>query len=232
MFPLRALVADDHRMFRQGLIGLMNTRRDLVEVVAEASTGREAVLLAQFHRPDVVLLDIRMPDGDGLEALTQIRSISPQTAVVIVTASELNGHVLEATRLGAAGYLLKSLDAAELFDLLISIGHGQSGITRATAARLLRVINQSAPPQESNTELTEREMDVLRLVAQGQSNQQIAQQLSVSINTIKTHMRSILSKLQLDNRTQIATYAVHSGLMPNQPDDRTGDDASPATHIP
>ena len=172
-----------------------------------------------------------MPDGDGLEALAQIRTVSPQTAVVIVTASELNGHVLEATRLGAAGYLLKSLDAAELFDLLISIGHGQIGITRATAARLLKVINQAAAPHEGNTDLTEREMDVLRLVAQGASNQQIAEQLSVSVNTIKTHMRSILGKLQLDNRTQIATYAVHSGLMPNVPVDKAGTDTPPATHM-
>jgi NarL family two-component system response regulator LiaR len=232
MFPLKALVVDDHRMFRQGLIGLMNTRRDLVEVIAEAATARDAVLLAQYHRPDVVLLDIKMPDGNGLQALAQIRSVSPQTAVVIVTASELNEHVLEAVRLGAAGYLLKSLDAAELFDLLISIGHGQIGITRATAARLLKVISQTTAPHESATDLTEREIDVLRLVAQGESNQQIAEDLSVSINTIKTHMRSILSKLQLDNRTQIATYAVHSGLMANQPSDEAAGDETPAVDIP
>ena len=213
MFPLRAVVADDHRMFRQGLIGLMNTRRDLVNVVAEAATGREAVLLAQYHRPDVILLDIRMPEGDGLEALERIRQVSPQTAVVILTASELNEHVLEATRLGAAGYLLKSLDAAELFDLLIGVGHGQSGITRATAARLLKAINQNAMPQDSDAGLTEREIEVLRLVAQGASNQQMAEDLSVSVNTIKTHMRNILSKLQLDNRTQVATYAVQTGFM-------------------
>lgn len=213
MFPLRALVADDHRMFRQGLIGLMSTRKDLVEVVAEAATGHDAVLLAQFHQPDVVLLDIRMPDGDGLQALQRIRQVSPHSAVVILTASERNEHVWEAVRLGAAGYLLKSLDAAELFDLFISIGQGEATLTRATAMRLLKTIGvHASTPEPQGTDLTERELEVLRLVAQGESNQQVAEQLSVSINTVKTHMRSLLSKLQLDNRTQIAAYAVQSGL--------------------
>jgi DNA-binding NarL/FixJ family response regulator len=227
VFPLRAVVADDHRMFRQGLIGLMNTRKDLVDVVAEAATGHEAVLLAQFHQPHVVLLDILMPDTDGLEALKRIREVSPRSAVVMLTASELNEHVWEAVRLGAAGYLLKSLDASELFDVLINIGHGEVTLTRAAATRLLKMISAHAPTLDTaELDLTEREMDVLRRVAQGDSNQQIAKELSVSINTVKTHMRKLLSKLQLDNRTQIATYAVKSGLTADSgsPQPLEGDD--------
>ena len=103
MLPLRVLVADDHRLFRQGLIGLMNTRKDLVEVVGEAASGREAVLLAQRLQPDVVLMDIHMPDGDGLQATARIRQLSSQTSVVMLTASELDEHLYEAVRLGAAG---------------------------------------------------------------------------------------------------------------------------------
>ena len=119
--PLRVLVADDHRLFRQGLISLMNTRRDLVDVIGEAETGREAIALAGRCRPDVVLMDIKMPDVDGLQAALAIRQAFPSVEVIILTASELNEHVYEAVRLGAAGYLLKSLDAVELFDLLQAV---------------------------------------------------------------------------------------------------------------
>ena len=213
MFPLRVLVADDHRLFRQGIIGLMKTRRDLATVVAEASTGREAVEMARVHHPDAILLDIAMPDGNGLQALELLRREAPQCAVIMLTASESNEDIYEAMRLGAAGYLLKSLDAADLFDTLTAVGNGEAQVTRAMAARLLKVIGQSEAHQRAAAmDLTEREMDVLRLVAGGASNQHIADQLAISINTVKTHLRNILVKLQLDNRTQVAAYAVQTGL--------------------
>jgi DNA-binding NarL/FixJ family response regulator len=197
------------------LIGLMKTRRDLVEVVGEAATGSEAVRLAQYLRPDLVLMDITMPGGDGLHAARVIRQTLPDVAVVMLTASELDEHLYEAVRLGAAGYLLKNLDAGELFDLLVSVARGEAALTRAMAARLLKNVAQhAAHSAETGAEaLTEREVEVLRLVARGASNPQIAETLCITVNTVKVHLRNILDKLQLENRTQAAAYAVQSGLV-------------------
>lgn len=214
MLPIKVLVADDHRLFRQGLIGLMGTRRDLVEVVGEAASGCEAVRLARQLQPDVVLMDIHMPDGDGLQATSHIRRELPRTSVVMLTASELDEHVYEAVRLGAAGYLLKSLDAAELFDLLDGVSRGEAAMTRAMAVRVLKnVARQAAHPVTDGDALTEREIDVLRLVARGMSNPQIAEHLNITVNTVKVHLRNILDKLQVENRTQAAAFAVRSGLV-------------------
>ena len=214
MFPLKVIVADDHRLFRQGLVSLMKTRQDLVEVIGEASSGREAVSLAHRLRPDVVLMDILMPDGDGLSAAQSIRRELPQISIVMLTSSELEEHLFEAVRLGAAGYLLKDLDAGELFDLLDGVSRGEAALTRAMAARLLKGMSDrstiSAAGQET---LSEREVEVLRLVAQGYSNPQIAEELYISINTVKSHIKNILTKLNLDNRTQVATFAVQHGFM-------------------
>lgn len=212
--PLKVIVADDHRLFRQGLISLMHTRPDLVTIAGEAETGREAIALAQSCQPDVVLMDIYMPDINGLEATARVRDILPEVAVVILTSSEANDHVYEAVRLGAVGYLLKSLDAAELFDLLQAVAEGSATMTRAMASRLLREATGQGTWDESADPLTEREIDVLRLVAQGCSNPQIADALCITVNTVKVHLRNILSKLQVDNRTQAAAYAVQSGLIP------------------
>jgi DNA-binding NarL/FixJ family response regulator len=212
--PLRVVVADDHRLFRQGLIGLMHTRRDLVQVIGEANTGTEAVELAETLHPDLLLMDISMPGLDGLQAARRVRAAQPEIAIVMLTASELDGHLYEAVQLGAAGYLLKSLDANELFELLESVAHGEAALTRAMAARLLRSVAwHSANPESAMDALTEREVDVLRLVAQGASNPQIAGSLCITVNTVKVHLRNILDKLQLTNRTQAATYALQSGLV-------------------
>ena len=219
MLPLRILVVDDHRLFRQGLIGLMKTRRDLVTVVGEASSGREAVHQVDELQPDVVLMDIFMPDCDGLEATAYIRKHHPQTQVVMLTASESDEHLYRAVQFGAVGYLLKNLDAAELFDLLTGLERGEVLISRTMGARLLkRIANPPHGEAEAVSEaLTEREIEVLRLVAQGASNPQIATELAISINTVKVHLRNILDKLALDNRTQAATYALRCGLAPGMP---------------
>ena len=212
MLPLRVLVVDDHRLFRQGLIGLMGTRPDLVEIIGEASSGCEALHLVNELKPDVVLMDIHMPDGDGLEATACLREHFPNVNVVMLTASEADDHLFQAMRLGAAGYLLKDLDADELFDLLGGLERGEVVMTRAMSSRLLRQAS-SADSNPSTEALTEREIDVLRLVAQGASNQQIADELFISINTVKVHLRNILDKLRVDNRAQAAVYAVRCGLL-------------------
>lgn len=214
MLPLRVLVADDHRLFRQGLISLMKTRPDLVEVVGEAENGQEVLTMAHKLHPDVILMDIFMPNGDGLLATRAIREQLPRIAIIMLTSSEADEHFFEAVHLGVSGYLLKNLDAFELFELLAGISRGEAAMTRAMATHLLRSVANRSIESTTDNGLTEREVEVLSLVAQGASNPQIAQDLCISVNTVKTHIRNILVKLGLENRTQMATYAVQNRLMP------------------
>jgi DNA-binding NarL/FixJ family response regulator len=214
---IRVLIADDHKLFRQGLISLMRTSDDLVEVVAEAQTGEEAIQLAEKYQPNIVLMDIFMPQGDGLYATREILTRFPKIAVVMLTSSENEEHLYEAMRLGASGYLLKNLDATELFDLLTGVMHGEVAVTRAMAARMLKgLATEKNGSEDGKEKLTEREVEVLRLVARGHSNPQIATELCITVNTVKSHLKSILSKLQLDNRTQLAAYAAQTGLLPEE----------------
>lgn len=211
---IQVLIADDHKLFRQGLIGLMRTREDLVEVIGEAETGEEAVRLAEELHPDVILMDIYMPQMDGLQAAKEIHIRFPQIAIVMLTSSERDGHLYEAVQVGVSGYLLKSLDASELFDLLSGVANGETAMTRAMAGKLLKAVaNRMVDEDKGEQALTERELFVLRLVASGASNQEIAQKLSISVNTVKSHLKNILDKLQLENRTQAATYALKHGLV-------------------
>lgn len=211
---IKILIADDHKLFRQGMISLMRTRQDLVEVIGEAETGEEAIQMTEQLHPDVVLMDIYMPQMDGLQAAKEIRSRFPEVAIVMLTSSERDGHLYEAAQLGVSGYLLKSLDANELFDLLEGVIHGETAMTRAMATKLLKgVANRLVDGAQGEQSLTERELLVLRLVASGASNQQIADKLTLSVNTIKSHLKNILEKLQLTNRTQAATYALKHGLI-------------------
>ncbi|MFN2221599.1 MAG: response regulator [Candidatus Promineifilaceae bacterium] len=214
MLPMRFLIADDHRLFRQGLISLMNTRPDLVQVVGEAETGREAVRLTAELQPDLVLMDIYMPHSDGLSATQVIRDRFPDVDVVILTASDLDEHFHTAIQSGVAGYLLKDLDAKELFNLIEGIERGEAALTRAMATRLLKDVSNRAIESSKGEEiLTSREIEVLRLLAQGASNAQIGQELNITVNTVKTHISHILDKLNLENRTQAATYAIQSRIV-------------------
>jgi DNA-binding NarL/FixJ family response regulator len=211
---LRLLIADDHRLFRQGLISLMKTRDDLVEVIGEAETGEEAIHLVATLHPDVVLMDIYMPQMDGLQATREIRERFPNVAVIMLTSSENDKHLYEAIQLGASGYLLKSLDAEELFELLAGVREGEVALTKSMATQLMKVVVRRSQDTDKGEEtLTERELVVLRLVAGGASNPDIAEELSISVNTVKSHIKNILSKLQLENRTQAATYALQRGLV-------------------
>lgn len=211
---IKVLIADDHKLFRQGLISLMRTREDLVEVVGEAASGMEAVQLTDQLHPDVVLMDIYMPEMDGLQAAKEIRTRFPHVAIVMLTSSERDGHLYEAVQIGVSGYLLKSLDATELFDLLTGVVKGETAMTRTLASKLLKAVaNRLADDEKGEQALTERELYVLRLVASGATNSEIADKLSISINTVKSHLKNILGKLQLENRTQAATYALKHGLV-------------------
>lgn len=220
---IKILIVDDHTLFRKGLIGLMETREDLVQVVGEAATGREALQLAEQLQPDIVLMDIYMPDGTGLEALTEIRTRFPNIKIVMLTSSESDEHLYQAVQLGASGYLLKTLDTARLFELLAGVMRGEAAMTPEMASRLLKgIAKHSAGREKDEDALTERELIVLRLVAVGTSNSEIAEQLCLSVNTVKTHIRNILDKLQLENRTQAANYAMDRGLASPRVKSRTG----------
>ncbi len=207
-------MADDHRLFRQGLVSLMQTRPDLVRIVGEAQTGDEAVLLCEKLQPDLILLDIYLSGGDGLDTAAEIRARFPEVAVVMLTASELDEHLDRAMRLGVSGYLLKNLDAAELFDLVEGVSRDEVAVTRAVALRMLKSLADTAGRETDKAALTAREIEVLRLVARGASNPQIATELHVSVNTVKAHLKRILEKLDVENRTQAAAYAMRKGLFP------------------
>lgn len=210
---INVLIADDHKLFRQGLISLMKTRDDLVKVIGEAETGTEAIWLADRLRPDIILMDIYMPEKNGIEATREIHEKFPEIAIVILTSSESDEHLREAVSLGISGYLLKDLDGEELFELLAGIERGEAAMTRTMAARLLKNAADARAGTPEDDSLTERELEVLRLVARGASNLQIAEGLVISVNTVKSHLKNILSKLQLENRTQAAAYALEKGLV-------------------
>lgn len=212
---IKVLIADDHKLFRQGLISLIKTRQDMVEVVGEAENGEEAIQFTEQLSPDVILMDIYMPQMDGLQAAKVIHERFPKTAVVILTSSEKDGHLYEAVQSGVSGYLLKSLDAEDLFNMIKGVTQGEAAMTRAMAGKVLKTVaNRIADEGKGEEALSERELLVLRLVASGAGNQEIADKLTISVNTVKSHLKNILEKLQLDNRTQAATYAITHGLIP------------------
>jgi DNA-binding NarL/FixJ family response regulator len=218
--PLRVLLVDDHILFRRGVQAVLATRPD-VEVVGEAADGLEAVAMARQTVPDVVLMDIKMPRCDGLEATRVIKQEMPHVNVFMLTVSENDEDLFEAIGSGAQGYLIKDLKAHQLFDALEGVVRGEAAFSGMIAARILKEFEKTgkgAGEVLGGTEpLTGREIDVLQLVAEGKSNQEIAQSLVISESTVKNHLRNILGKLHLRNRIQAAVYAVRQGLVEEPP---------------
>jgi DNA-binding NarL/FixJ family response regulator len=213
---MRVLVADDHSLFRDGIISLLEAAG--FEVVGQAGDGRAAVEAALRLRPDLVLLDITMPKLSGLEALRLIKAELPETQVVMLTVSDDDADLSEAVESGALGYLLKNLTADQFFQMLDGLQRGEAAMTRQTTTRLMKGFaarsRQRAEPAQS---LTQREIELLQLVAKGMSNKAIAQTLSISENTVKYHMRNILQKLGVQNRTEAVTQAIRAGLLDPDP---------------
>jgi NarL family two-component system response regulator LiaR len=205
---ISVLIADDHPFVRHGLRTYLETLDDL-EVVGEASDGAEAVELSGNLLPEVVLMDLVMPELDGVEATRRIKAASPATKVIVLTSFDDDEKVFPAIKAGAAGYLLKDVRPAELAEAVRKASRGEALLAPSVAARLMQEVSGERPPAAG---LTERELDVLRLIARGMSNKLIARELVVSEKTVKTHVSNILAKLHLADRTQAALYAVREGL--------------------
>jgi DNA-binding NarL/FixJ family response regulator len=209
--PIRILVADDHPVVRDGLVAILDTQPDFV-VAGQASTGTDVIRQATLLDPDVVLLDLEMPDMDGVQALRQLRAIRPETQVIIFTAFDTDELIVGAVQAGAQGYLLKGAPRDEIFQAIRVVAAGGSLLQPVVASKLMQHISK-ADEQLAAEPLTDREMQVLDLLTQGKSNKEIAAALSISERTAKFHVSSIMGKLSAGNRTEAVTIAAQRGLV-------------------
>ena len=214
---LKVLVVDDHALFRRGLQMVLKSEDD-IEVVGEAADGNEAVEKAQESMPDVILMDVRMPHRSGIEATQQIKDLLPHVKILMLTISDEEADLYEAIKAGASGYLLKEISIDEVADAIRSVFAGQSRLSPSMAAKLLQEFaamskRAAEARQLPAPRLTDREMEVLRLVAQGLNNRDIAKELFISENTVKNHIRNILEKLHLHSRMEAVVYAVREKLL-------------------
>jgi len=208
---IRVLIVDDHQVVRKGLRGYLETYPD-IQVVAEAENGVQAVALARAQVPDVILMDLLMPEIGGVEAIEQIMVFSPATHIIVLTSYTEDEYLFSAMRAGARGYLLKDVEPEDLVNAIRAAMRGQATLHPSVAVRLVQGIDH--PDDDSLADLTERELDVLRLVARGKSNKEIAEELVIAEGTVKSHVSNILSKLHLAHRTQAALYALKRKLVP------------------
>jgi NarL family two-component system response regulator LiaR len=216
--PIRVFIAEDHAIVRKGIVALL-TLEPGFQVVGEASNGQEAVTKIELLRPDVILMDLIMPEMDGIEAIGHIKARHPDARILVLTSFATDDKVFPALKAGAVGYLLKDQDPQELVQAIRQVYHGESSLHPTIARKLLQELaggshstraSQSQPPVDP---LTEREVEVLRLLSQGKSNRQIADELVIGEGTVRAHVSNILGKLHLASRTQATLYALREGLV-------------------
>ena len=210
--PIRVAIVDDHPVVRQGLKSFLQTQENIV-VVAEAGDGDEAQRVVQEFAPDVVLMDLVMPKVDGIAAIRGIRAVSPSIKVIVLTSFADDDKVFAAVEAGAAGYLLKDVDHAALVEAIRTVHSGGALLHPTVAGTLMQEVARGRRSQSSPDHLTERETEVLRLVARGMANKAIALELGIAEKTVRTHVSNILQKLHLADRTQAALYAVRERLV-------------------
>ena len=210
---ITVMIVDDHEMVRRGACSYLEAQPD-ISVVAQASSGEEAVKLAQEFIPDVVLMDLVMPGMDGVEATRRVKDISPRSQIIILTSFHQDEYIFPALQAGAISYLLKDVKATELVEAIRRAARGEATLHPRIAARVITTF-RGLEPEEATLfiALTEREMEVLKLIAKGNSNDKIAEQLVISMGTVKGHVSNILSKLHLVDRTQAAAYAWQAGIV-------------------
>ncbi len=215
MNSIRLLIADDHALFREGLQAILKSVPD-IEIVGEAGTGREALTLASDLNPDVILMDIQMPDLNGVAATRHILQTQPNTGIIIVTMLEDDASLFSAMRAGARGYVLKGADKTEMLRSIRAVAGGEALFGPAIAARLLNFFQETRPPIRNKLitfpDLTDREREVLAYIARGDTNSEIAENLIISLKTVRNHITNIFSKLQVANRAQAAIKAREAGL--------------------
>ena len=209
---IRILIVDDHMVVRQGLSSLLIPRNGM-EIVGEAADGEEGVRRALELQPDVILMDLIMPKKDGITAIKEIKAEMPEARILVLTSFDADNKVQSAIRAGALGYLLKDTSADELFNTIRAIAMGKLTIPQKIAAKLLQSPPEQGLDESFESRLTKREMDVLRGIARGLSNQDIASELCLSTTTVRSHVSSLLHKLKLNNRTQAALYATEMGIL-------------------
>jgi len=210
---ITVMIVDDHEMVRRGACSYLEAQPD-ISVVAQAGSGEEAVRLAQEFIPDVVLMDLVMPGMDGVDATRKVKDVSPRTQIIILTSYHQDEYIFPALQAGAISFLLKDVKASELVEAIRRAARGEATLHPKIAARVIKTF-RSLEPEEATPFmiLTEREMEVLKLIAKGYSNDKIADQLVISVGTVKGHVSNILSKLHLVDRTQAAAYAWQAGIV-------------------
>lgn len=208
---IRILIVDDHAIVREGLRALIGYEPGMT-VVDEAKDGIEAMFKAREHQPDVILLDLVMPRQDGLETINQLQADLPQVRILVLTSYAEDDKVFTAIKSGALGYLLKDSEPEELLKAIREVNQGQSSLHPTIARKLVREMSQPSHLPPAEDPLTPREMDVLKLVAKGMGNQEISEELFISVQTVRTHVSNILRKLHVANRTQAALFALREGI--------------------
>lgn len=211
---IRVVIADDHPIVRQGLRVALGAQGDL-DLIGEASNGAEAVDMVRKLQPDVTIMDLQMPIMDGITAIKEITRDDDEACILVLTSFPDDKNVFTAIKAGAMGFLLKEAPPEELLDSIRTVHQGQAALHPTIAHRLIQEVKSPSELHSSLDPLTPREMDVLRCLARGLSNREIADELTVSVRTVTTHMRNILDKLHVSNRTQAALYALEHGVRPN-----------------